>query len=624
MWSVSRVEVTPDGAVVALDSGNCRIQRFTATGSFLGKWDLPIDPERCWAVDVATSADGIVRVGTMDGRVLSYTSSGTEVGDWQARSVIRVDRMAVTRNGDVLLLDVVDHEWGRARVRVYSDSGEALGSWPVPTYEPFARLDMAVSADNLVLISNESERIWRFTPSGQRQADWPAHPGVERVEAWMISAAPDGGMATLNWDPSAGTAETVRLANDGTPLGVVSLSVKWKLGNWIGLDVMPDGLTYVVTAGDVDQYDRLGTYLGKLVKDRPTTYVDVAVGASLIFAADASAGAVDVFDKRGTLIRSWPMPGQAERPWGIAVGDDSTVYVGLMGSCQVHRLHQSGEFIGTVDCSLHTDPQGCRLDDRAGPAKPDINGTGLFVVAGNTRCVQRFTPDGEVVGVWPIDDLELMPTLEGFALAPDGRAFVTSRLAISPVRELSQEGKLESMWSRRGFGEGELLVPGAVGVDRTGRVVLVDIQGHGIQVLAKEFPHHWRVEFFANRWLAEPPPLILESAEAVFDWGTASPRVDLPVDNFSAIITRGYTLDAPGTYSLRLTAQGGARLWLNERILVDNWDGPTISYSAAHQLEAGDHWIRLEYNDPGGPASVHLTFEPANLTARAYLPLASN
>ena len=141
-----------------------------------------------------------------------------------------------------------------------------------------------------------------------------------------------------------------------------------------------------------------------------------------------------------------------------------------------------------------------------------------------------------------------------------------------------------------------------------------------IQVFGATLPPTWRAEYYANRWLAERAQVITQTPAIAFDWGTSAPDPALPADNFSARFTRTVVFD-PGFYRFDVTGMGGARLWVDGRLLVDTWDGPTVAGSGFADLHAGEHFLQLEYNDAGGVARVRLTWQPLALSPRLSLPL---
>lgn len=82
-----------------------------------------------------------------------------------------------------------------------------------------------------------------------------------------------------------------------------------------------------------------------------------------------------------------------------------------------------------------------------------------------------------------------------------------------------------------------------------------------------------------------------------------APDPALPADGFSMRIERTWRL-AAGIHRFGIDAAGGVRLWVDSRLLVDAWEGPAVARMVELDLAAGEHRVRLEFNDPGGAASL--------------------
>lgn len=124
----------------------------------------------------------------------------------------------------------------------------------------------------------------------------------------------------------------------------------------------------------------------------------------------------------------------------------------------------------------------------------------------------------------------------------------------------------------------------------------------------------WAAEYFANPELAGPPALTREESELVFDWGAGAPDPALPADGFSARWTR--RLAFPGmTHQFQLQANGGARLFVDDQLLIDLWqeDGVSSTASASIDLTPGEHTLRVEYFDQSGDASIALRWQAVDL-----------
>jgi hypothetical protein len=120
----------------------------------------------------------------------------------------------------------------------------------------------------------------------------------------------------------------------------------------------------------------------------------------------------------------------------------------------------------------------------------------------------------------------------------------------------------------------------------------------------------WRIRFYeyevrdesgcpAN-WtsLVEHPPITEETVDEIdFVWGAASPAAGVPDDYFAAVATTQVVLGA-GLYELKALSDDGVRVWVDERLAIDNWSGHADAVDIATvTLEAGTHAIRIEYFD---------------------------
>ncbi|MFN8484866.1 MAG: PA14 domain-containing protein [Anaerolineae bacterium] len=116
----------------------------------------------------------------------------------------------------------------------------------------------------------------------------------------------------------------------------------------------------------------------------------------------------------------------------------------------------------------------------------------------------------------------------------------------------------------------------------------------------------WRAEYYANRDLAGVPALVQDVSSIDFDWGYGAPAPGLPNNNFSARFMRAATFQ-DGTYRFTTTADDGVRLWIDDRLLIDEWhDASGTVYTFDLGMTAGSHDIKLEYYQNTGRALLQL------------------
>ncbi|MCQ3972270.1 MAG: hypothetical protein DPW09_02350 [Anaerolineae bacterium] len=120
---------------------------------------------------------------------------------------------------------------------------------------------------------------------------------------------------------------------------------------------------------------------------------------------------------------------------------------------------------------------------------------------------------------------------------------------------------------------------------------------------------NWRGEYFSNADFAAGPLVIRDDAAVDFNWGSSAPLPGLPADNFSVRWSRFLVFDE-GLYRFHILVDDGARLWLDDQLLLDSWnDGSLREVVAERQMSGGNHSLRLEYYERTGDAAIRLWWE---------------
>jgi hypothetical protein len=120
----------------------------------------------------------------------------------------------------------------------------------------------------------------------------------------------------------------------------------------------------------------------------------------------------------------------------------------------------------------------------------------------------------------------------------------------------------------------------------------------------------WRGEYFDSRDLLGAAVMMRSDAAVDFNWGQGAPATGMPVDGFSVRWSRQLAVD-PGLYLFYALADDGIRVYLDGRILIDEWhvsNGEEI-YSADANL-TGSHKLVIEYYEGVGEARVKFWWKP--------------
>ena len=140
-------------------------------------------------------------------------------------------------------------------------------------------------------------------------------------------------------------------------------------------------------------------------------------------------------------------------------------------------------------------------------------------------------------------------------------------------------------------------------------------------------PSLWRGEYFNNQTLSGAPVLVRNEPEIDFQWGTDSPdpRV-LNADHFSVRWTnRSYF--AAGVYRFTVLTDDGVRLWLDDQLLIDQWqDNRASTFSTDAFVAEGEHHVRVEYYENTLGAQIRVVWEAAgkNAPTATWTPQAEN
>ncbi len=117
----------------------------------------------------------------------------------------------------------------------------------------------------------------------------------------------------------------------------------------------------------------------------------------------------------------------------------------------------------------------------------------------------------------------------------------------------------------------------------------------------------WQGAYFANRTLQGNPAFTRADAAIDFNWSAGSPGGGIAPGDFSVRWTRWVYIDTPGNWTFTMITDDGARLFLDEALVLDAWnDQPATAHSVTLNLTQAFHLVRMEYYNHGGVAEAHL------------------
>ncbi len=118
----------------------------------------------------------------------------------------------------------------------------------------------------------------------------------------------------------------------------------------------------------------------------------------------------------------------------------------------------------------------------------------------------------------------------------------------------------------------------------------------------------WNASYYNNTSLSGSPVLQRIDDQINFNWGTGSPGGAVNADDFSARWTKTVNFPQAGSWTFRVGADDGVRMWIDVTPIVDEWHGNPEGYRVyevtVDQLTAGAHELKVEYYEATGNAQV--------------------
>ena len=157
----------------------------------------------------------------------------------------------------------------------------------------------------------------------------------------------------------------------------------------------------------------------------------------------------------------------------------------------------------------------------------------------------------------------------------------------------------------------------AVGSTLSGEAV-IPVPASFLTLGGKGTPMGFRGEYFNNQELQGQPADVRTDEQVNFDWGRYKPAPHVGENNFSVRWTGKLTPAESGAYRLGVTADDGARLYLDGQLLIDVWtSNPTKTVTKEVNLEAGRAYdVRMEYYQYNREAIAKLVWSYPQFTER--------
>ena len=115
----------------------------------------------------------------------------------------------------------------------------------------------------------------------------------------------------------------------------------------------------------------------------------------------------------------------------------------------------------------------------------------------------------------------------------------------------------------------------------------------------------WTGQYYVDPNLGGEPFYTNHNANINFNWESGGPGYGLPEDEFSVRWMTHEQLEA-GHYTFRVYVEGGVRLYVDGKLLINKWRDSAGNFTAKIDLEEGHHTIQVDYGKLGSNAHIRV------------------
>ena len=148
----------------------------------------------------------------------------------------------------------------------------------------------------------------------------------------------------------------------------------------------------------------------------------------------------------------------------------------------------------------------------------------------------------------------------------------------------------------------------------------------GLQVIPARHFENLRGEYWDNNRLEGAPRVVRDDPNVDFRWTFNAPARGIPTDWYSVRWTGRLKTPASGVRRIGVEGNDGYRLYVDGRLMIDNWRKQSYRTMLAYvELAPGSvHDVRLEYFESTGGARVRLVWEAGGIDDSRRISAAVN
>lgn len=120
----------------------------------------------------------------------------------------------------------------------------------------------------------------------------------------------------------------------------------------------------------------------------------------------------------------------------------------------------------------------------------------------------------------------------------------------------------------------------------------------------------WYAQYWGNRSLWWDPVVKVNEGQGdlYHQWDTNGPGYNMPGDNFSSRFERSVNLPC-GRWRFNIFTDDGVRFWIDDTLILDEWQDQVASFSPEIDLDGGVYELRIEHYESGGGSTIQLDWQ---------------
>ncbi|MBG9377752.1 glycoside hydrolase family 3 C-terminal domain-containing protein [Panacibacter sp. DH6] len=219
----------------------------------------------------------------------------------------------------------------------------------------------------------------------------------------------------------------------------------------------------------------------------------------------------------------------------------------------------------------------------------------------------------------PHKALAKQAALESAVLLKNEKQILPLQKSIKTIAVIGEDAAAARLGGYSGNGNGKVsILDGIKAIAKNSTILYAPgagVENHDYNVISKKYLSHAKqpglqAAYFNNITFSGEPAVKRIDEQINFSWTLFPPDPKLDVDFYAARWTGQLTAPATGTFKIGLEGNDGYRLYINDKMLIDNWQKQTYTTKLADlSMEQGKLYnLRVEFYEPKGNAQIKLVW----------------